>query len=234
VSTDELHQGFADDAGAYVLGALTEAEHVAFVAHLQSCPVCRDEVGALQRVASALPAPVPQLSAPRELKGRVMATVQSESGLREERRAGDAERVSRHRLSSRFGGRSLHASLTAVAAIAVVAIVIASSGGGSPTRVVRAQVTVPRASVSVRLSGGHAELDVRGMPQSPPQHVYEVWIKRAGRPEPTDALFTVSSAGTATVGVPGSTKGVKQIMVTAEPRGGSLAPTSAPVIVASL
>jgi hypothetical protein len=72
------------------------------------------------------------------------------------------------------------------------------------------------------------------MPQSPAQQVYEVWIKRAGRPEATDALFTVSSAGTATVGVPGSIKGVKQIMVTAEPRGGSLAPTSTPVIVASL
>jgi hypothetical protein len=72
------------------------------------------------------------------------------------------------------------------------------------------------------------------MPQSPPNHVYEVWIKRGGAPQPTDALFTVSSAGNATVGVPGSVAGVKEILVTAEPTGGSKVPTSTPVIVANL
>jgi hypothetical protein len=36
------------------------------------------------------------------------------------------------------------------------------------------------------------------------------------------------------VGVPGSVKGVSRLMVTAEPAGGTLAPTTAPVIVASL
>ena len=42
------------------------------------------------------------------------------------------------------------------------------------------------------------------MPQAAPGRVYEVWVKRAGLPQPTDALFTVSSAGDASVGVPGS------------------------------
>jgi len=84
------------------------------------------------------------------------------------------------------------------------------------------------------VSGGHAELNVVGLPQTPPDRVYEVWIKRAGAPQPTDALFTVTAAGKASVGVPGALAGVKQIMVTSEPLGGSRVPTRAPVIVANL
>jgi len=61
-----------------------------------------------------------------------------------------------------------------------------------------------------------------------------VWIVRAGTPQPTDALFTVSASGQATVGVPGSVSGVKEILVSSEPRGGSSSPTRAPVIVAHL
>jgi hypothetical protein len=64
--------------------------------------------------------------------------------------------------------------------------------------------------------------------------VYEVWIKRSGAPQPTDALFTVTAQGDATVGVPGSLDGVKVIMVTSEPLGGSRVPTTSPVIIAHL
>ncbi len=99
---------------------------------------------------------------------------------------------------------------------------------------IRAEVLAPRASASVRVSGGHAELNIAGMPQTTPGRVYEVWVKRTGAPQPTDALFTVSRAGSATVGVPGSVTGVKEILVTSEPRGGSPAPTRTPVIVAKV
>jgi hypothetical protein len=64
--------------------------------------------------------------------------------------------------------------------------------------------------------------------------VYELWINRGGAAQRTDALFTVTSRGAATVGVPGSVSGVKEVMVTSEPLGGSSVPTSAPVIVAHL
>jgi hypothetical protein len=233
MSAEELHERFAEDTAAYVLGALSDPEHEAYVEHLAGCAACRDEVAALQRVASALPAAVPQLSSPAGLKGRVMATVNSEASLRDPQRPRDAV-GGRGRSLQRLGARQLVGALAAAAAVAAIAIAVAGSGGGSGTRIVRAQVTFPRASVSVRLKGGHAELDVAGLPQSPPEHVYEVWIKRAGAAQPTDALFTVSRAGRATVGVPGSIAGVRQIMVTAEPKGGSQAPTSAPIVVASL
>ncbi len=59
-------------------------------------------------------------------------------------------------------------------------------------------------------------------------------MQRGGSPQPTDALFSVSSSGGATVAVPGGVTGARAVLVTAEPLGGSRAPTSPPVIVARL
>jgi hypothetical protein len=44
----------------------------------------------------------------------------------------------------------------------------------------------------------------------------------------------VTHAGDASVNVPGNLSGVHQVMVTAEPLGGSSHPTSSPIIVATL
>jgi hypothetical protein len=93
-------------------------------------------------------------------------------------------------------------------------------------------MTGARATITVK--GDHANLEVSGMRNPPAGHVYQVWLKRgANAPEPTDALFTVMD-GHGHVEVPGSVKGVDQILVTSEPRGGSLAPTSNPVITAAV
>jgi hypothetical protein len=122
-----------------------------------------------------------------------------------------------------------------MAAVIVIAAIALSGGSSGPAnKVIRAQVTAPRASALLRLSGGHAELDLANMPQTEPHRVYEVWVKRSGAPQPTDALFTVTSKGAATVGVPGSVSGVKEVLVTSEPVGGSRVPTRTPVIVANL
>ena len=219
------------NAAPYVLGALTEEEHEAFLVHLDTCAVCREEVAALHAVAAALPGAAPQFSAPSTLKRRVMSEVRHDARQRagaRERSAQAPRRVFGMRV------RLVPALAAGLAAVLAVAIVVATSGGGGGARVVGAHVSAPGASASVRLSGGHAFLNVSGMPQAPPGRVYELWVKRAGAPEATDALFTVTARGDATVGVPGSVSGVKALLVTAEPRGGSLAPTRAPLIVANL
>jgi hypothetical protein len=78
---------------------------------------------------------------------------------------------------------------------------------------------------------GHAELVVSGMPPPPPGRIYEVWLSRgASSPQPTDVLFGVTRRGNGSVNVPGRLNGVKEVMVTSEPLGGSLRPTSAPVL----
>jgi hypothetical protein len=144
------------------------------------------------------------------------------------------ERPARRGLPSWLGARPGLALAAAAGALALALIVLVPGGGGHGTRLIRAEVHAPHAYASVKLSGGHAVLNITGLPQTPAQRVYEVWIKRSGEPQPTDALFTVTSRGDATVGVPGSISGVKLIMVTSEPLGGSLKPTSSPVIVAKL
>jgi Anti-sigma-K factor rskA len=84
---------------------------------------------------------------------------------------------------------------------------------------------------SLHLFDTGGELIVWGMPEPPIGEVYEVWLNHAsGPPQPTDALFTVTSAGEGTVEVPGPLLGVHEVLVTSEPLGGSSAPTSAAVL----
>jgi anti-sigma-K factor RskA len=238
-------EGCGGNAAPYVLGALAEEEHEAFRAHIESCSVCREEVAALQVVASALPAAAPRLSAPPELKRRLMSTVRHEARERASREASSrtaGKQPTRARRPSFLSGLRWQPGLAggALAAAAIALAVVAlttglgsgSSGGGA--RVIHAQVLYPHASASLSVGGGHAQLDISNMPQSAPGHVYEVWLKRSpsGRAIPTDALFTVDAAGAASVGVPGSVSGVKEVMVTAEPVGGSRVPTL-PVLIAA-
>jgi len=239
--SEEAHtyEGCGEDAAAYVLGALSEAEHDAFRAHLEGCAACREEVSALQAVTNSLPAAAPQVAAPAPLRDRVMSTVRAEAGLRSALASHPAGR----RRSRRYGRESQRlpwwlvagSALASAGAVVLVLLVMgAGSGSNGATRLYHAQVTAPAAKVTLRVSSGHGTLQIANMPQTAPGKVYEVWLKRSGAAQPTDALFTVSSSGAATVGVPGDLHGVKVVMVTTEPRGGSRVPTSTPVIVANL
>jgi len=243
---------FRDDAAAYVLGALTAEEHERFTAHLEGCAECRAEVDRLQVAADALPLAAPQLSAPAGLKQRVMSAVATEAAAtgveRAEARDAAAPAPAPGPALGRAGARSVPraarrsprrwaigvAGGLAAAAVVVAVVALVSSGGGAGTRTVRAEVLPRGASASLRIDEGRAELLVNGMPQVPPRRTYQVWVQRAGSPQPTDALFSVSRSGGATVAVPGDIAGARAVLVTAEPLGGSPTPTSPPVIVARL
>jgi hypothetical protein len=144
--------------------------------------------------------------------------------------------VRRRRRRRAFSVRPLAAAglAAAILAVGVIGGVLLGEGSSPQTRTVQAQVTVPGARAVVWVRDGHARLEVRGMRNPPSGRVYQVWVKRGSRaPEPTDVLFTVRD-GHGSVDVPGSVKGVDQIMVTSEPPGGSAAPTSKPVIAAAV
>ena len=203
-----------------------------FRRHLESCAVCREEVAALQVVRDALPAAAPQLSAPAELKQRVMASVREDA---QRQRAQDTEdrRAASDPLALAPGGARLAALASALAAAALAAAVDGAGARGArlgrgrrPRACIRARCCRPRASASLRVSDGRAQLDISGMPQTPPAACTRCGSNARRRaPQPTDALFTVDGGGDATVGVPGSVKGVRVVMVTAEPLGGSRVPT---------
>lgn len=230
------YEGCGEDAAPYVLGALTEAEHAAFSAHLQECASCREEVASFQAVANALPAAVPQLPAPAPLRDRVLSTVRTEAALRNAgvAQGASARRALLRRRPGRLPWRLVAGSAAATAAAVLAVLLVLGGGSGAKTRIYGAEVSVPFAKATLRVSSGRGTLQIAHLPQTAPGKVYEVWVKRGGAAQPTDALFTVSSSGAASVGIPGTLKGVKAVMVTAEPEGGSKVPTSAPVIVASL
>jgi anti-sigma-K factor RskA len=223
------------NAAPYVLGALTDLESEAFRCHIESCAICREEVAALRVVAAALPAAAPQLTASSHLKRRVMSAVQEDASRQPSQEAARA-RAPRRRAFEWLRWQPAVAGLAVAAVVIALAVAVFASGGAgnASTRVIRAEVLVPRASAQLRLGGGQAELTIANMPQSPPGRVYEVWLKGSGAPKPTDALFTVTSNGNASVEVPGVAHGIREVMVTSEPLGGSRAPTRPPVIIARL
>jgi anti-sigma-K factor RskA len=215
------------DAAPYVLGALDEPE--SFREHLATCAICQAEVAKLQPAADALPMSVPSHSASQELRERVLAVVRAEGKLL--RAAGHETDEPRRRTSRWRWPRWPAIAWVALAASAAAVLAVALTAGSSHrTRVTSAQVTISHAHASLRQAGGHSELVVAGMPQPPRGKIYEVWLGRGTAPQPTDALFGVTSRGSGSVAVPGSLHGVKEVLVTSEPLGGSPHPTSAPVI----
>jgi anti-sigma-K factor RskA len=225
------------DAAAYVLGALEDQEVQHFREHFAQCAVCRAEVTQLQAVADSLGLGVPRQPAPESLRARIMATAHAEAELL--KAAGhEADRpVAAQPLLWR---RRLAPALAAAAALGVGlligALAINTSAGAPGTQVIKAVVVEPghNASAVLRKAGSHLVLVVNGMPAPPPGRIYEVWVERGTQaPAPTDALFSVTDRGDGAVDVPGNVQGVSQVLVTAEPLGGSLKPTRKPVIIAS-
>jgi anti-sigma-K factor RskA len=233
------------DTGAYVLGALEPQEHEAFAEHLRSCDHCRREVAELRVAAEALPLTAEPLDPPDALRSRIMEVVRADADERAHAQ-GEQRRGARARArvrGSRLRGLRLAPAPLAIAACALLALGVAigllAGGGGESKggeRAVQALVAVPGAHGTLVVgAGGGARLQVRGLPAPPAGRVYQVWrqMPGGGTPQPTDALFSPSRDGTATVSVPGGVKGVQRVLVSDEPRGGSRAPTGRVVLTAS-
>jgi anti-sigma-K factor RskA len=227
------HTRWVDSAGAYVLGAMPADERERFEAHLETCPECREEVDELRPAAEALPMASPPVVPPRALKDRVMAEVEREAALLAQ--AGpDADRPRPAREKRRRGGWAWLSGwrLAPVAVALVLAGVLAGSllGGGTKT------YQFQGASAELEVTDDGATLVADNLAAPPEGKVYEVWLKPKGSdtPEPTDVLFTPRSDGAATAAIPGDVSDVEQVLVTAEPMGGSATPTSDPVMTATL
>jgi anti-sigma-K factor RskA len=233
-----------ETAASYVLGALPEDEHGRFVAHLAGCDECRESVAALQVAVDALPLAAVQIAPPPELRDRVMNVVRSEAqmlGAAEARaEAPPGEAPTPRRQWWRRPLLALRPLPTAIAAGVLIAVGVVAGvvlSGGDDSRTVQGTVLVasaPRARAALELSDKASKLTVSGMPPPPSGKVYQVWLKRPAQdPTPTTALFRVDAQGRADVEIQrGRLKGIEQVLVTAEPEGGSTAPTSDPVIAA--
>lgn len=224
-------------AAAYVLSALEHDEALIFREHLNSCAVCSADVASLQPVVDSLPTGVSHVVASEELRARVMASVRSEAELLNAAGAG-ADRAEPARPRRLMRRPQLLATAVAMGIGLLIGAVAIDTGSQAPaTHVTSAKLASlpPGARAVLRQAGSHAELVVSGVSQPPRGKIYELWLAREGvPPQPTNALFGVTRAGDASVNVPGDLAGVRQVMVTAEPLGGSTHPTSPPIIVATL
>ncbi len=202
------------DAAAYALGALEPAEAEAFRRHMSHCVVCRDEVNQFRRVADGLALSTPQYPVSRGLRRRVLRQVRAEP------RATATARRRRALVVPRPVRVAAATLAVAIAVVAGVALIV----GGASRRVI--QTT----AATLTISGDRAELKVHRLPASPAGQTYELWVQHGSRPPSPSTLFSVTSRGTADLGVPGSVDGVSAVLVTQEPAGGTLTPTHPPVI----
>jgi hypothetical protein len=217
------------DAAPYVLGALAEPEP--YGDHLATCAICQAEVAKLQPVVDTLARTVPPAAATARLRQRVLATVRSEAELLQAagHEADEPPKPRRWR-SSRWAIVSTSIAIAASVAVAAIALNVGSSTR-ERVRVGQVAASIQGAHASLHEFGDRAELVLSGMPQPRLGRIYEVWLnRRTGSPQPTDALFGVTSEGDGSVNVPNSLHGVKEVLVTSEPLGGSSHPSGSPVI----
>jgi anti-sigma factor RsiW len=225
------HATYMDEVGAYLLGALSDAERSAFERHLESCPECRHELERLRPAAELLPRSVEQVEPPPSLKRSLMEVVEREA----------APQRSRRPLGERLLDKLRPVRpLVAAGALAVAALIgfgVAQLGGGDEGRTLQANVNqsvLPKASGRLEVEGdGQAILEVRGMPSPGGGRVYQAWVQRDGMvdPQPT---FEVGADGTGAVAVPEDVSDAQAVLLTREPRGGSSAPSETPILTVKL
>lgn len=224
------HDRWRDELAAYALGALEPGEDAELERHVVGCQECQAELHWLRPAVQLLPESVEQAEPPAELRSRLMEQVRSEA----ERSPGDPSPA-----HSWFGrrGRGPGLALRPLAGIAAVVLIVAgvagyaisSGGSGGENAITVTQGHSPGVTAQVVRQGETGTLRLANLHQLPRDKVLQAWVRRGKRIVSAKALFVPNSDGTASATIE-DMHGVNTVMVTAEPRGGSVQPTSAPIV----
>jgi anti-sigma-K factor RskA len=229
------HRRWRADLAAYLLGALEPDEEAVMERHLERCGRCRDEIRWLQPAIDLLPESVPQLEPPEDLRARLLAEIRSDAAEATPEPALPQRVAAQRRGFAGLRGFFLRPAvgLTAVALIvAVAAGYLVGGGGGSETTTFSGPVD-GKVRATLERSGDSGTLQLTGLRQLRGSDVYQAWVQRDGRIEPS-SLFEARSDGTASAAIPHQLEGAEAVMVTREPRGGSRQPTSTPIVTVTL
>lgn len=218
------HDRWRDELSAYLLGALEPGEAAALERHVAGCEECAEELRWLRPAVGVLPETVERVEPSPRLRANLMEQVRSEAGGPE---TVSPSREMRHQW---LRPRPL-AGLATVAAVAALAAAFAISGGGSGGGATTTVVAGHSPGVTAEMvrEGETGTLRLANLHRLPPGKVLQAWVRRGARIVSAQALFEPNSDGTATATIDGMA-GVNAVMVTAEPRGGSVQPTSAPIV----
>jgi anti-sigma-K factor RskA len=229
--------------GAYVADALPPQEELLFERHLDECSLCAAEVRELRETTARLALAAAQ-QPPPGLRQQVLAEIGSVRqqpppvvALPEQRRARGTWLL------------RIAAVVVALAIIAALGTVIIRQQDridrlqASNTQVTEV-ITAPDAQMAVAKTGGASGLVVysrarnaavfssSGLAALPSDRVYQLWA--IGPSGATSEGLLDFSNGRTEPAVAQSLAGAQSLGVTAEPAGGSAAPTSDPVLVVPL
>jgi anti-sigma-K factor RskA len=250
-----MHEQLADDLALYALGTLEGADRVAVEAHLRDCPACQSELERLRGDMALLAFSAGGARPPARSRERLLASLAREARQAPVRparkrawwtalqwaaaaavlavfflliRQNDALRQHVSRLESGSASqqqqwvqaRQLITALSAPDADHFV--LVASKAAPQPQG--RA-VYLARSGTLVFLASN--------MPGLPPEKTYELWlIPVSGTPIPA-GVFRPNAEGSGSVVEPPLVPGIqaKTFAITVEPKEGSQAPTSQPIMV---
>jgi anti-sigma-K factor RskA len=229
--------------GAYVADALPPQEELLFERHLEECSLCAAEVRELRETTARLAMAAAQ-QPPPALRQQVLAEIGS-------------VRQQPPPVLSLPGQRRARATwLVRVAAVVVALAIIAALGTvilRQQDRIDRLQaantevtevISAPDAQMAVAKTGGASGLVVysrernaavfssSGLADLPSDRIYQLWA--IGPSGATSEGLLDYSNGRTEPAVAQSLAGAQSLGVTAEPAGGSAAPTSDPVLVVPL
>ncbi len=232
-------------AGAYALDALPEDERRFFEAHLDVCDACRSEVAELQATAAKFAAASPE-PAPPSLRDRVLAEIDT---VRQE--PPPPQVVERPGLWERARGALIGAAAAALIVIVGLTAVVARMN----TRIDRlearnAEVYEILAAEDARMvaaagQGGvrarfiisqaedRAMMIAQGLPPLGGERVYQLWFIDDSGAQPA-GLFRPRGDGRALHVLAGNVPDDAKIGITVEPAGGSLQPTTDPILVSDV
>ncbi len=228
------HERRRDELAAYLLDALEPGEAAELERHLAGCGECRTELEWLRPAVHLLPESVERVEPPSELRASLMEQVRAEADA-----AHAAEPAPAGAPSSRRGRRSwglrplagLAALALVVAGVAAYAIGNGGSGDGGTTTVVAGKS--PGVTAEMVRDGEAGTLHMANLRQLPRDEVLQAWVERDGQVESAKTLFVPNADGTASATID-DMDGVTTVMVTAEPRGGSVQPTGEPLVSVSM
>jgi anti-sigma-K factor RskA len=236
--TETNHERWSENVAAYMLGALEPGEAAVLERHVEDCERCQAEMRWLTPAVQALPEGVALVEPAPALRARLMAEVEAEAGESGAERAAEGG-LWRRAAAWLRGLGSGPMGLRPVAGVAVAVLVVAAVAGfaigggigfdqgGETSTLLYGKA--PGVTAKMVSEGDSGTLHLANVKQLPSDRVLEAWVQRDGEVEPVEALFVPDREGRASTELP-DMDGVEVVMVTAEPKGGSRSPTSAPIV----
>jgi anti-sigma-K factor RskA len=247
--------------GSYALDALPGEELAEFERHLSRCPSCMSEVRGLRETAARLALATAERP-PAAMRGRVLTMAERTRQLpplTDERpaRRGTSRQVRRAR---RVWIPRLSIAVAALSVAAAVVFGISQNSAQDQLNSIRSQLSTAEAhnraitsvlaapdahlvssttsrggAVTAIVAPGQRKLVVvtSGLPALPASKVYELWLLGPSVAKPSGLLSEPRNGRTDPVVAAGLAAGDK-LGVTVEPAGGTLKPTTAPIVDMSL